>query len=271
MRSLLAVAAVACATPGVAGAQGDSKKCIAVYENGQIARQEGQLRRARSLFLNCMDESCPDLLRKDCNQWMEEVLAEMPTVVIDARDPKGADVSGLRVWVDGEPMAGWADGKPLELDPGARSLRLEAPGWPPVEKRLVVRHGDKGRKVEFQLGAQQAPRPAPVAAYVLGAAGVVALGFSAALGIQGLRLRSELSDSNCSPHCSQSDVDRTMRYFHWADALLAVGAVSVGVATYLFIRRPDAASADAKAGGMELRVSTIATASGASANLAFQF
>jgi hypothetical protein len=257
--------------PHVAAAQDDPKKCISVYENGQIARQDGQLRRARLLFLNCMDDSCPDLLRKDCSQWMEEVLAAIPTVIIDAHDPKGADVAGLRVWVDGESIVGWTDGKPLEMDPGARNLRLEAPGWPAVEKRLVVRHGDKGRKVEFQFGAARAPRPVPVGAYVLGGAGVLALGVSAALGIQGLRLRSDLSDSNCSPHCSQSDVDRTMSYFHWADALLAVGVVSVGVATYLVLRRPEAASADRQAGAVGLRVSAHATAGGTWANLALQF
>jgi hypothetical protein len=250
-------------------AEEPTKNCISAYEEGQVAQQKGQLGRARTLFLSCVDKSCSELLRKDCNQWMEQVLAAMPTLVIVARDPKGADVVGLRVSVDGEPMAGWTDGTPLEIDPGEHRLRLEAPGWSPVDKRLVVHNGDKGRKVEFQFGA--APRPVPVVAYVVGGVGVVALGVSAYLGIEGLRLRSDLESSHCSPHCSQSDVDRTMKYFHWSDALLAVGAVSVGVATYLIIRRPEPVNADRRAAATRLRVSAHATVGGAWAGVALRF
>lgn len=253
--------------PRAASADGGPKQCISAYENGQVAQQKGQLRRARASFLSCMDESCPELLRKDCHQWMEQVLTAMPTVVIIVHDPNGADVVGSRLWVDGEPVA-WTEGTPVEIDPGAHHLRLEADGWPALEKRLVVRDGDKRRKLEFRLEA--ASTPVPTAAYVIGGAGVLALGVSAYLGIQGLRLRSDLEDSNCSPRCSQSDVDRTMKYFHWADAFLAVGVVSVGVATYMFLDRPAAAGADKRA-GLGLRFSAHANASGAGANLGLRF
>jgi hypothetical protein len=64
----------------------------------------------------------------------------------------------------------------------------------------------------------------------LGALG--AIGF-AVLDIQGNHRKADLEHS-CSPYCQSSQVDEVKTKYLLADTCLAVGLVSLGVASYLF-------------------------------------
>src|ERR1700722_17013182 len=86
---VLAVLVLATASPAHAD---DKQICIAAAEDGQQSRLDGKLKAAREQFLVCARSGCPSQVRRDCSQWMTEVMAALPTIVLGARDPEGRDV-----------------------------------------------------------------------------------------------------------------------------------------------------------------------------------
>src|SRR5690348_13121654 len=93
---------VACAVlliPCVARAA-DKSVCQTYYEGGQVARSAGKLRSALAQFRQCSQDPCPEFIKADCAQWASQVAADIPTIVIAARDANGADVAAVRVLVD---------------------------------------------------------------------------------------------------------------------------------------------------------------------------
>jgi hypothetical protein len=76
------------------GARADSAEaCMLAAEKAQNLRNAGKLSDAKGELSLCVRERCPALVRRDCTQWMGEVLAMLPTVVPGARDAKGRDLS----------------------------------------------------------------------------------------------------------------------------------------------------------------------------------
>ena len=81
--------------------------------------------------------------------------------------------------------------------------------------------------------------PKPLARYLpYGLAGLGAVGVAgfALFGIAGNSQKADL-ERTCSPHCQSSQVDGVRTKYLVADTCLAVGLVSAGVATYLFLTR----------------------------------
>src|SRR5262249_11993395 len=133
--------------------------CLGPYGEGQELRQKGRLRAARDVLRTCARDACPPAVRVDCAKWGSEVEAALPTVTLHAQDARGQDIAGLRVLVDGEPVASYEDGRPFELDPGPHSIRVEAEGRA-VDVQVVAREGDKARPLAVTL-ADPTPAPAP--------------------------------------------------------------------------------------------------------------
>jgi hypothetical protein len=150
------------------------------------------------------------------------------------------------VTLDGEPFATQLDGRPIEVDPGTHVLRGFFPGARTVELTVVVRATEKDRVIRLDL-----PRPAPVipppaprapeappsqawppvATYVFGGVGALALGSFAYFGLSGKFQESHLS-STCRPNCSDDDINGVRRSYLAADISLGVAVVAIGVATW---------------------------------------
>ena len=198
-------------------ARADEKStCLEASESAQHAKLEGNLRSARASLLVCSREICPAVVRQDCNIWLSEVTASLPTVVVAARSPAGADLSDVRVSVDGEPFTEHPDGKSRAVDPGLRVFKFERAGES-QEIRVVVRQGERDRLVEVTFGspAAKTPEPSPATKPVpvlepshsednsmgaqravgigLSVAGIAGLGTAAALGLVYNGQVSELS------------------------------------------------------------------------------
>lgn len=246
-RALVACAVAAFVTTHESAARADeiATACLAAHQDAQTQRIAGSLRAARDSLLACGDPSCPAVLREDCTGWLEAVDKSMPTVVVDARDRNGRDLTEVKVFCDGEPRAQKLDGKGIDVDPGARTFRFvfADPSVPPVEQEVVIREGEKSRllTVRFEYPAPPPPqleRPVPASAVILGAGGIVGLGVAGvAFGIARVD-ESALADSGCAPTCALEDAEAVDR----ADTI-AVIAGSVGVAalvgaTVLFLTRP---------------------------------
>ncbi len=282
-------------------ARADEKAaCIASSDQAQSARDEGKYRTARASLVECSRDVCPGIVRRDCEKWLAELDAGQPTVVFGARDPKGNDVPGTHISIDGTPLLDHIDGKPTAVDPGEHVFRYEAPGAVFVEQRVVVRVNEKNRVLTAILmpqanasAAGSAPAVThaattdasssnsadtggeragvPVASWVLlgvavaGGAGFAALGVSGQSDVSGMR-----ATGGCAPNCPQSQVDSARLKLNLADASLGVGVVSLVTAAVLYFTRGDAAPASTTT-AFDLRPDLEARPGGAVASLRARF
>jgi hypothetical protein len=269
-RALLVLAglAFAAASSATGGARADDKQqCLSASDQGQSLRDEGKYRRAREAFVTCSRPVCPTIVQRDCIKWLADLDATSPSVVVNAKDDKGNDLTAVKVTVDGTPLASTLDGRPVLVDPGEHTFRYETDGFPPVEDRVVIHSGEKSRVLTVQFGTPAAPGGASTAgatgapvtgetgseapktggggggsllsAWAFAGIAVVAFGTEAYFGISGLSDRSNL-ENGCGkaqpqPNCAQSDVDSVRTKFTIADIALAVGVVSAGLSAYFFL------------------------------------
>jgi hypothetical protein len=138
----------------------DKEVCIRAVERAQVARIDGKLREAREGFVTCARAVCPEAIRQDCTRWVTDVDASLPSVVFQAVWVDGHDATGMRVLVDGKPLADTEPGRAVVLDPGEHTFRFEVAGASPVETRNVVREGEKNRIVRVTF-TPLAPPPSP--------------------------------------------------------------------------------------------------------------
>ena len=120
----------------------------------------------------------------------------------------------------------------------------------------MIRQGEKNRRVVARFGAKDPEVPLgepatepevtsrdqgpserkkgpPAAAWIAGGLGVVALGSFAYFGLKGKSKESDLKE--CAPACPKDDFKDMKRQYLFADISLGVAAVSLGIATYLFV------------------------------------
>jgi hypothetical protein len=241
--SLLAAAPVWAPVRQVA-AQGPSatakQECLSAYEQGQRLRKAARLSEARARFVQCTHDACPSELRGDCVRWLTDVEAEIPSIVLAARTVDGRDLVEVRVTVDDKLVAERLDGKAIEVDPGHHAVRFETSWGAFVEQDLVVREREKGRVVSANVPSPSDPsgKPSRVLPIAIGSLGLVGLGMFAGFGLYGRAIQSALDSRACKPRCPQSDVDQMDRAYIIADISLGVGVVALGVATWLWLRKP---------------------------------
>lgn len=217
--------------------------CLAAHESAQKLRSENKLRAAREKLLVCAVDACPSLVKVDCTKWLPEVDRDLPSVIVRATDEKGADVVDVKVELDGAVVATSLDGKPVTVDPGAHNLELTHAGSPRIKRQIVVAAGEKNRVIEVEFESPdvaekpEEPKktgtdPLPWILTGVGAVGIV--GF-AVLGITTRARISELRGS-CAPTCDPSEESSLRTRLILADVSLGIGLVSLGAATYLFLR-----------------------------------
>jgi hypothetical protein len=223
-------------------------------------RDEGKYRRAREAFTTCSRSVCPTIVQRDCVKWLADLEATWPSVVVNAKDDKGNDLTAVKVTVDGATLASTLDGRPVLVDPGEHTFRYETDGFPPVEDHVVIHSGEKSRVLTAQFGTPaaaggggtggatggaagggEAPKAggggsSASSAWVFAGIAVVAFGTEAYFGLSGLSDRSSL-ENGCgkTQTCNPSDVDSVRTKFTVADIALAVGIVSAGLSAYFFL------------------------------------
>ncbi len=160
---LVAPIAAFCAsgsTPARADSTITKDQCVDANGDGQDLRREGKLSAAREKLLLCANPSCPAIVRDDCNRRLDELEKAQPTIAFEVKDESGADVSAVKVTVDGRPWTNVVGGKPLEVDIGPHTFAFEIAGQPPVTRVFVITEGAKGRReVVKTRGASSAPAP----------------------------------------------------------------------------------------------------------------
>lgn len=240
-------------TPVQADAAADKARCAHAYEQTQRDRKAGKLVSAREEAVVCRSSACPDFIVKDCSHWIDEIDAVIPSVVVSATNARDKDVTDVAVYVDDKPLMDHLTGRAVNVDPGRHTFRFEREDADPIEKKVLIREGEQARVLHVHFappggeGAEpregEAPAAAPDAgasgsdptpAYILGGAGVVALGAFAYFAATGVSDEND-ARKTCAPDCTASRVDGIKRKYTYADISLGLGAVCVGIAAYLLI------------------------------------
>jgi len=167
LRAFALGAAAACAAIAVtAKADVTKDQCIDANAKAQSLRREGRFAEARQRLAFCVDSRCPRIVTSDCAARLEEVERAQPTIVVDAKDPRGVDVSAAAVNVDGHVVSEQLDGTALAVDPGVHTVTLEVAGAPAATRTFVAKEGEKGRRISLVVGDSAAGRalPSPAAA-----------------------------------------------------------------------------------------------------------
>lgn len=263
MAWMTAALAFAVAAPGAAEPKRPTKdECVEAYKKNQSLRRDGRYREAIEQLLVCARDPCPAVLQTDCTSWLREARSLAPSIVVRPRAPGEADVTDVRVSMDGVEVASHLDGRPIEVDVGSHTFAFERPGSPRIEKKLLVVQGEQNRIVDVDFTppapAPAAPpatapstpasapetdapqRPIPWTVYALGGAGAIALGTSAVFGLIGLSARQDLYRCK-DAGCPDADVDAVARKFRVADIALAAGVVLAGAAAIVYVTRPTSA------------------------------
>ena len=271
----LLVLASTTAWSGFAHAEDDKAACLDSYVKAQKLRQDAKLRTAMSELAKCSREACPAMIRAECTKWQTETEQSIPSVVFSVHGPDGSDLTDVKVTMDDEVLASDLKGTAINVDPGPHRFLFERPGNAPKELKLVVLlEGEKRRKIDVVLAAadrapaatpvtlpppppakgekgEDAPsgpsRPIPTSVFVLGGIGIAAFGGFVGFALSGYSGKSDLDD--CKPFCSKDQIDDNKTTFLISDIFLGVSVVSLGVATYLFLTRPEARSTNAASRG----------------------
>jgi hypothetical protein len=233
------------ATAASARAQSTPTKeqCVDAYKSNQQLRRKGELRAAIKQLLVCARDPCPAVLQTDCVEWLRDANARLPSVVVKAHSGR-TDLSDVSVTIDGVPVVARLDGRAVDVDPGPRTFLFDHPGAPPIEEKILIIEGEKGRVVDIDFTPEPPSgnppvttiRPVPWTVYALGGFGLAALGVGATFGTFGLVDRSALA-SCVGSHCAD-DRDAVARKFLVADISYAVGAASLVAALVVYLTRP---------------------------------
>ncbi len=242
--------------PVSARGQEDIKRtCATAFTSAQRLMRSGDLLEARKKLVLCGGPECPEIMHADCQQWLSNVEASLPTVVFQVASSAGAAPEGVRMSLDGaETMV--LDGRALPMNPGEHEVVFEASGFRTSGRRLVVSEGEKLRREVVTLEPMPTPKvtaelPAkrlatsgqpskPSASRRLTVPVIVAASGAVLAGVGaiyfGVKARSDERDlDHCRPSCTRDTVDHVKSEYLWANLSLGLAAAGITTATVLFL------------------------------------
>jgi hypothetical protein len=196
----------------------DGATCGDAFDESQVKRDAGSLLEARRFLRICAGPNCSPTQQKLCSEWLGDVDARLPSVVLSAKDGAGADLVEVKVLMDGVQIATRLDGRSIDVDPGLHSFVFERADGTRAETNALAAERSKGKVV---LVTYRPPPPALVlpvttaggersplktAGLVVGAAGVVGLALGAVFGVEALSTKASHCSSNdqCDPGSSST-------------------------------------------------------------------
>jgi hypothetical protein len=274
LASLVASAALLAVPAPAHAADPTMADCLGASETSIKLRRDHHLREARQQLLVCAALNCPLEVRSECERRLVAVNSSIPTLVFEAKDAAGNDLSAVTVTMDGKPLADRLEGTALSLDPGSHSFHFETAGQTPIDKSFVLHEGEKDRRERIAFGAGTAPAipaggaVAPVTAVkgdeastpaagadkgsassswgplktvgvIVGGAGIVGIGIGAAFG---LMAASDKNNANCDPngYCSAGPLSDAHSHANVSTVGFVAGGVLVAAGLGLVIFAPRA-------------------------------
>jgi hypothetical protein len=133
-----------------------ASECLAASNAAIRLDNDHRFRQERTELLTCALAGCPTDIRKECIRRVDEVTAAIPTIVFEAKDSSGSDLSAVKVTMDREVLAERVEGIAFAVDPGAHTFTFEAAGFPAVQKRFIIRERQKDRLERVVFDASSA-------------------------------------------------------------------------------------------------------------------
>lgn len=224
------------------------EECAERAKSAQSGRREGHLLEAREAAVKCAsDESCPGIMRADCQTWLAELERRIPSVIVHVLREDGTEAVDAEVNIDGKPQSRARAGLALPMNPGehrfaARLLDRD------VETVIVVGEGEQQRAVQLRLPTAKRPElarretpppsPSPASRVPLGSwisAGVALAGFGT-FGV--LAAHGQVAYGPCDPTCRGGSADAFETQKVATFTAFGVGAIALGVAALVYLLRP---------------------------------
>jgi hypothetical protein len=261
--SLVTTAFMLAVVQGVSSAaEPTTAGCLSAHEASLKLRSDHKLRAERSQLLGCAASTCPADIRKECLARVEEVNAQIPTIVFSGKDGSGADIGVVKVTMDGEVLTERLEGTALSVDPGEHAFTFETAGQATLTKKILVLQGQKDRHELIAFSATQptdsVPSPSPsgtgtqkVLALVAGGIGLAGLGVGAAFGFMAISQKND-AQSACPDACrTTGDQDKWSTAGKTGDIstiAFVVGGVGVAGAALLWFTAGNAGPSSPQVG-----------------------
>lgn len=230
------------------------RACIASHANAQRARLRGEIQQARSALKFCAAPECPELIRSECNGWLEGLQTPAPSVVFAAKDARGNAMTRVRVQSGDRVLVHSLTGTATVVEPGLHELQFRSSDGRIQRIRLTIPVSAQEQLVEVTFadppeadllttrGLPAEPKHGlPRESWVLGGVSVGALISASYFGVTGLSLQRDLEQS-CAPRCAQADVDSMQRRYLAADISLGLSLLAAAGAIWLALDPPAATS-----------------------------
>lgn len=259
-RSLLSLCLLGACTGWTRAAltqEGSKQLCLDAYESAQMLTREGDLLKARKRLEYCASSACPQLMHGDCQRWLLQVEASIPTVVFVIETPSGSIAGPANVRIDeGEPVP--VDGRAMSVNPGKHQVAFWAEGLQSATREFVFTEGEKLRrelvvleppKTAIRAGKARRPKTPAGEAPGGGVAFTVPMLLTSSVAVIGgagfayfgLTARAEdRALDDCSPYCTRSKVDNVKRSYLLANVSLGVGLAGLlGTVVLVLLQEPD--------------------------------
>jgi hypothetical protein len=170
--------------------------CIEQHRASQVLRNESRLLEARVQLLECSQDHCPGLLRRDCDNLLRKTDQELPSIVVAATGKDGHAARDVTVSIDGHVVTNTLEGQAISVDPGTHELEFVLPDGTKRSEKVIIHIGQKLRQIPVSfvvtpLAPAQQGFHVPTVSWVLGGVGVAAFGAAGALYFPAK------SDANC--------------------------------------------------------------------------
>ncbi len=152
------------------------RECSEAYDNIQLLRDAEKLEEAIAAGQTCSRAACPKFIREDCAKWSAEMEGRLASIVVEAVDASGAPIREGRVTLDGAPFLDILGGPARVVSKGPHTLEITVRGAPPRKTSIVVREGEKNRRISISIAPSNPRSPMRKAGpWILGGAGIAVL------------------------------------------------------------------------------------------------
>jgi hypothetical protein len=258
----------------------DKSTCLDAAAKGQRLRATHKLVDARVQLRVCASASCPSIVQSDCTRWLDAVEAALPTVVVTAKNAAGA-LTEAKLAVDGQPFAARLDGRATPIDPGPHTFHLETADGAVLDQQIVVPEGEQNVRVALEIHsssdrgpttttdaapstpARGTASPWKTVGWVVGGAGIAALGVGAAFGLVAMNDKND-AQCNAARQCRSGPLADAWSAARVSDVAFVAGAALLAGGAAFVLFAPHASSGHESSPVASLRVAPEVGAAGGS-------
>jgi hypothetical protein len=130
----------------------DPHACMVAYKSAQEKEQAGHLREARDLLASCARGVCGHALKQQCtSRFVALDSADIPSILPAVTDETGAPRLDVQVRMDGELLASRLDGQALSVDPGMHEFSFTTEGGLSATEKVLIVQGQLDRPLTVSL------------------------------------------------------------------------------------------------------------------------